>query len=190
MEKTENKYQRGKIYKIISNQTNDVYYGSTIEPYLTNRLSAHRQKYQQWLNGKYHYVSSFEIIKFEDAKIILIQNFPCKTKDDLCAREQYHIDNNNCVNKFKAFTGLSSFDYMKQYRKDNIDTISESKKQYYEKNKLKINERHQQYYEKNKSKLNQHIDCICGGKYTHQHKLEHEKTKKHQQFISNLIVEK
>ena len=38
MENTENKYQRGKIYKLISNQTNLVYYGSTIENTLTNRL--------------------------------------------------------------------------------------------------------------------------------------------------------
>ena len=38
MEKPENKYQRGKIYKIVSNQTEFVYYGSTVEPYLTNRL--------------------------------------------------------------------------------------------------------------------------------------------------------
>ena len=58
MQQTENIYQRGKIYNIISNQTNDVYYGSTVEPYLTNRLSGHRKHYKLWINGKYHYVTS------------------------------------------------------------------------------------------------------------------------------------
>ena len=42
MEKDNNKYQRGKIYKLISNQTTEVYYGYCIEPQLTNRLSKHR----------------------------------------------------------------------------------------------------------------------------------------------------
>ena len=32
---TENKHQRGNIYKLILNQTNDIYYGSTIEDKLT-----------------------------------------------------------------------------------------------------------------------------------------------------------
>ena len=70
MEKPENKYQCGKIYKLISNETDKIYYGSTIEDVLTNRLSGHRKHYKSWINGKYHYVSSFEIIKFKDAKII------------------------------------------------------------------------------------------------------------------------
>ena len=85
MEKTENKYQRGKIYKIISNQTNDVYYGSTVEPYLTNRLSRHKSNFKGWLNGNDKYVTSFEIIKFDDAKIILVENCQCNTKDELRA---------------------------------------------------------------------------------------------------------
>ena len=42
---TENKYQRSKIYKLISIETNDVYYGSTIEDKLTNRLSGYRKNY-------------------------------------------------------------------------------------------------------------------------------------------------
>ena len=70
---TENKYQRSKIYKIISNSTSDVYYGSTIEDKLTNRLSKHRIGYKLWLNNKQNYVSSYEIMKFKDSKIILVR---------------------------------------------------------------------------------------------------------------------
>ena len=60
---TENKYQRGKIYEIISNQTNDIYYGSTIEDRLTNRLSGHRKNYRQWLSKNFGYITSFEIMQ-------------------------------------------------------------------------------------------------------------------------------
>ena len=87
MEKVENKYQRGKIYKLISNQTTDVYYGSAIEPYLTNRLSGHRNYYKRWIKGKGHYVSSFEIVKYEDCDVVLVKPFPCSSKDELRARK-------------------------------------------------------------------------------------------------------
>ena len=60
---TDSKYQRGKIYKLISNQTDDIYYGSTIEKTLSNRLGGHRSQYKLWLNNKSNYVTSFEIIK-------------------------------------------------------------------------------------------------------------------------------
>ena len=65
---TENKCKRGKLYKLISNQTEDVYYGSTIENKLTNRLAGHRNSYRGWLEGKKPYMTSFEIVKYDDAK--------------------------------------------------------------------------------------------------------------------------
>ena len=40
----ENKYQEGKIYKIVCNITGEVYYGSTIEKYLSSRLAKHKNK--------------------------------------------------------------------------------------------------------------------------------------------------
>ena len=92
MEKVDSKYLRGKIYKLISNHTADVYFGSTIEEQLTNRLSKHRGHYKMWLTGKYYYLSSYELVKYDDCKIILIEIFPCNSKDELCAREQYYIE--------------------------------------------------------------------------------------------------
>ncbi len=120
---TENKYQRGKIYKLISNQTDLVYYGSTIEERLTNRLGGHRCSYRNWLNDKKNYMTSFEIIKYDDCKIILVENFPCNTKYELTAREQFYIDNNLCCNKNKAPTGLPLACAKKQYYEDNKDKI-------------------------------------------------------------------
>ena len=89
---TEHKYSRGKIYKLVSSQTQDVYYGSTIEDKLTNRLAGHRKGYKRWLDHKYNFSTSFEIIKFDDCKIILVENLPCNSIYELLAREQYHLN--------------------------------------------------------------------------------------------------
>ena len=160
MENTENKYQRGKIYKIISNQTNLVYYGSTIEKILTNRLSGHRTSYKKWLIGKDDYVTSFEIIRYEDCKIILVESFPCNTKYELTAREQYYIDSNKCVNKLRAPTGLSKKEYDDKYRKENRDIISE------------------------KRKIDMYA-CICGSELRSNDRARHERSKKHLRFVAS-----
>ena len=62
-------------------------------------------------------MTSFEIVKFEDVKIILIENFPCKTKYELLAREQYYIDNNICVNKQRSLRTESRSVYDKTIMK-------------------------------------------------------------------------
>ena len=175
---TENKYQRGKIYKLISNQTDDAYYGSTCEDKLTNRLAGHRRDYKCWLNGKRNYIASYEIVKFDDTKIILVETFPCNTIYELHAREQYYIDNNECVNKNNACTNKS--EYNKQYWKDHKDAIQ----QYCEARKEIKAEYDKQYREKNKEKRHTQFECPCGGKYLQMHKATHEKTKKHQQHMT------
>ena len=45
-----------------------------------------------------------------------------------------------------------------------------------------------EYYENNKQKLSEKMICACGGKHTLHHKAEHEKTKKHQQYIQQCNV--
>ena len=65
----------GRIYKISSDQTDKVYYGSTTKT-LNQRLSKHKKDYRQYLNGNYHFVTSFDIVKFDDCKIELkVKNF-------------------------------------------------------------------------------------------------------------------
>ncbi len=86
-------YSKGKIYKIVSNQTNKVYISSTCEKYLHKRLYNHKHNFKDQQNKKYCYISSFEILKYDDVQIILFENYPCKSKDNLHAREQYWIDN-------------------------------------------------------------------------------------------------
>jgi hypothetical protein len=83
-------YSNGKIYKIVCNITGDIYIGSTCEPILARRLAGHVGNYKSYLNGKYHYVTSYKIIEQGNYDIVLIELFPCDTKDQLHARESYY----------------------------------------------------------------------------------------------------
>ena len=84
-------YRNGKIYKIISQSTDKIYIGSTCTE-LSKRLHQHKLNFKNYLDGKSNYMSSFEIIKYGDAKIILIVNYPCLNKEHLTARENYFIE--------------------------------------------------------------------------------------------------
>ena len=44
-------YSLGKIYKIVSNQTDDIYIGSTSQNLLSVRLGKHRDEYKRWAEG-------------------------------------------------------------------------------------------------------------------------------------------
>ena len=82
-----NKYQNGKIYKITSKQTDDVYIGSTIQE-LNRRFKCHKK----------NRCSSREIMKYDDAIIELIELYPSNSLEELLWRERYLFDNMECIN--------------------------------------------------------------------------------------------
>ena len=158
-------YQLGKIYRITSSQTENVYIGSTAQTLLCRRMGEHVSDYKRFINGKLKSnKGSFEIIKHGDAIITLIETFPCNSKDELHAREQHFIDLNTelIVNKQKAYTGIESglkgSEYYKAYHLDN---------------KLEI------YAKKNARK-----NCKCGKDYNHSNYARHSKSKYHQAFLN------
>jgi len=70
----------------------------------------------------------------------------------------------------------------KYYKKEN-------NKKYREENVDKIKEKEKKYREDNKERLNEKNNCVCGGKFTLQHKSHHENTQLHKNFIlKNLFV--
>ena len=179
-------YQKGKIYKIVDNTTDNIYIGSTCEPTLARRLAKHVASYKSHLNKNYHYISSFDILKNGDYDIILIENFPCNTKDDLFARERYWTNEHIfCVNKCRnqgLIKEIGQKEYSKDYYENNRDKINEKHKIYRDNNK----DYFQKYYESNKDKIhmqqNKKCNCFCGGKYTQTNKIPHFLTKKHQEY--------
>ena len=173
------KTYNGKIYSIRSHQTDLIYIGSTTEKRLSARFCKHRASFKAYTTEKGCYYTSFEILKFDDAYIELIEEVKDKTKDELGKLEGEHIRNNKCVNK--RIEGRT----MKEYRDENKD----SAKEYVKNNKDKLQEYHKEYYDINKDKwkynkekyeAKKHIKnakyvCECGKTLSKCSKVRHDK---------------
>lgn len=121
-------FSNGKIYKIVSDQTDKIYIGSTTQP-LCKRITEHRSKF------KINYgCASEEIMKFGDARIILIESYPCKSKEELLAREDYWHNKfkDICVNKYKS-NGLDPAKKNNKWNINNREKCLASKKKYNQK---------------------------------------------------------
>jgi len=124
------KYQNGKIYKITNSENKEIYIGSTCHS-LNCRMNGHRSDFKR---GKT--ISSREILKYQDPLIVLIEDYPCNSKDELLKREQFYILNNDCVNKnIPARNDEQKKEYKseidKEYRKSNKESISIKSKNRY-----------------------------------------------------------
>jgi len=74
-------------------------------------------------------------------------------------------------------------EHQKEYYKVNKEAIAEREKEYRAANKEAIAEYKKEYREANKEKSTMKFECECGGRYTHQHKTGHFKTKMHQAWL-------
>ena len=173
-----------KIYKIVSPQTNRMYIGSTSKT-LKTRLSKHKQDYKTWLVDNLKCVSSFEILKFNDHVIELIETCVYIDKLERNENEGYHIKLNQLICVNKKIEGRTH----KEYR----DTRKEKKKQYdneySETHKEQKKQQAKQYYQDNQEKINERVNqkhtCgICNSIYTQAHKSRHEATNKHIKQLS------
>ena len=94
-------YQNGKIYKIWSPSQDLQYIGSTVQE-LSQRLGGHKKNFKLFNNpdSKYNkYCASYEVLKCEDYRIDLLENYSCINKLELNKKEGEYIKNNVCVNK-------------------------------------------------------------------------------------------
>jgi hypothetical protein len=173
-------YSNGKIYTLRSYQTDEIYIGSSINT-LPKRFGEHKRKFNLWKNEKYYYITSFELIKYDNCYIELLELFPCNSKAELEKREGELIRSMECVNKYIA--GRTK----KEYQIENADKIKEQKKEYRIENADKIKEQKKEYRIENANKLKEKCNCECGGKYTTIHLSTHQKTKKHIDFINKNI---
>ena len=152
-------YQNSKIYKLISNETENIYIGSTTRRYLCNRLADHKSSYKRYNDGKdKSRCQSFELLKLGDVKIILLENYPCNNKDELASREQYWIDQNKslCINKLNPgnkWTVEVKLEYNKNYQKEKSEQLM--------------------------FKRNQIVVCSCGKNVKKGRMYEHRKSQYH-----------
>jgi hypothetical protein len=143
-------YQNGKVYKIINEKNEIIYIGSTVQG-LSQRYTKHKHK-------------------APNHKIILIENYSCNSKEELCKKEQEVIEqHSNLLNKYRAY---NSEEDKKEYKK-------EYDKKWRENNKEEKKEHYKQYYEKNKDKINEKVKCeFCNCEISKQYLKTHQNNKK------------
>jgi hypothetical protein len=155
------------IYKVECCSTGMCYVGSTKLPLPVRMYNHERQAHS---NAKYH-TRCREIILGGNYKVDVIETVTQEQKNE---RERYWIDqykdttvNKNIPTNIKA---ESKADYAKQYRDEN----PEKKKAY-----------NTSYYEKHRDRLLNKIQCnVCGGNYCSLTRWSHEKTKRHQNALT------
>jgi hypothetical protein len=183
-------YSNGKIYKIEAIDAvecdGNIYIGSTTKQYLSQRMDSHRQDYYLWKKGnaKVSKLKSFDIFeKFgvDTCRIILLETFPCKSKDELTSRESYYMKSLKCVNK------VIPHRTREEYRIDNKEIIKEKAKEYSIVNKDIIAIKKRKYKDSIATREKEIVICECGCYCSRQSLLSHSRTAKHKKHMeSNL----
>jgi len=154
---------KGKVYCIRNTINDKIYVGSTIQG-LSVRMAEHRRRSKKNNNMKIYF--ALRELGVNNFYIELIENYDCKTKEELRAREQYYIRlydcfkngyNNNCA-KRDVIKNQEMLEYYKNYNEkryeENKDQINKRNKKFYENNKVNISEYSREYYIKNKDHIN------------------------------------
>lgn len=158
-----NKYNEGKIYKLINKNTNELLYIGSTTLTLNLRMNAHRYDIKNEISGTCAKMN--ELHGYENIIIELIEDFNCETKKELYDREAYYIKLNMDIilnTTIPSASGLP-YNYLQYYQnvkdkpeyKEKIRKYVEKKKndgsakQYYLDNKDKAKE----YQEKNKEHI-------------------------------------
>lgn len=132
----------GKVYKITDGKL--TYYGSTCNPYLSQRYGIHKCMY----NAGTLKSSSSKIFKanehnnFKDIKIKLLYKMEIKNNDDLIElkkKENEYIKNNDCVNIRPAY--ITREEALKRMR-DNFNKRYRENKEYRDEKKQKRKDRY------------------------------------------------
>ena len=167
-------YQKTKIYKIWSPLGDKIYIGSTTKSTLAMRMAHHRNDYSVWKNktantqNKIMSYDMFDEYGVENCHIVLIESYPCNSKDEKNAKEAHWIRTTECVNKH--IPGRTP----RQYYDDNIDDLKAKGRKY-----------SKDYFEKHKDEKLKSDVCECGSTFTQCNFTRHIKTGKHKKYIED-----
>ena len=140
-------FSKGKIYKLVSNKSSDVYIGSCLVE-LSKRLYSHKSKSNKAVSKS----------MFDDDAIIsiaLIEDCPCDNKNQLKARELHYITTLQCININKPFITDVNYSDKKEWQKQYQLEHKEQIKQYYIDHKEQIKQHSKQYKIDNAEQIKQ-----------------------------------
>jgi hypothetical protein len=190
-------YMTGRIYKIVHDQYDAIYVGSTFYT-LRTRFRWHKRP-----NNSCTIAKLMNEYGTEHFKILLVKEYQVCDDNHLRAWEQLWMNKLSNFNGHAAFQPLSkqrNKQYDKQYRKEHREQKIEKNKQYYETHRKEVLEQQKQYYEqtheqkreyqkqyyeKNQEKLKQKMECKCGSVFRITDKARHKRTKKHKKWLAS-----
>ena len=141
-----NKYEQGKIYKIINDVDDMVYVGSTIQ-LLRQRFSSHIYKTKKE-NSKL--LNHIKLLGKDNFQIVLLHNYPCKNKEQLLWEErriQEEIPKEKSLNQLRS---IITYDEHEEWFEQNKDYLKKRSRICYEKNKTQVNMKNKENYIRNK----------------------------------------
>ena len=165
-------YQNGKIYKLVNNVDDEIYVGSTTTS-LSRRKGGHVDKAKYYPNRKL-YKHLLEI-GWSNIRIILLESYSCKNKDELAAREQFWID------KLKPTLNM---DKAMETTTDRTIRIKNKNKKRYEKNKEQILNDNK-IYRDSTDNYKKKITCVCGNVVSNGGLSRHKKRQHHLQWVKD-----
>lgn len=171
-------YQSAKIYKIVSAFTHKVYVGSTTMT-LRGRFRSHKSAHKN-VNTR---ITSSLILRHPDAHIVLIEDYPCDSRSELCRREGYYVELLDSVNR--RTPGRTSVEYNKHRWATKQDEI----RLYRERHKEELQQYMRNRYREKRTQLlaraSQRIQCICGSILSRSSISAHYKSLNHTRWVLN-----
>tara|TARA_R110000787_G_scaffold106302_1_gene213963 strand:+ start:356 stop:892 length:537 start_codon:yes stop_codon:yes gene_type:complete len=166
-------YKNGIIYRLVCNDTGEVYIGSTTYS-IEDRLKIHQQPNQG--------CCSKQIIDRNNYAIEILETYPCDSKHELRRKEGEYQKTMKCINL--RIAGRTDAEYYK----DNKERRCEYGRIYHQENieRLKEYDKQPSVREKKKIRDNKVDVCECGMKITHGHLTRHKTTKRHINLMAKL----
>ena len=137
---------------------------------IKKRLSSHKANFKRWKNGTANNCKSFTLFEkygFDNCPIELVEHYPCETKKELLIKEQWYMDNNDCINEIASYTSREEYlESKKKWHLEHKEEQREPKKQWNKSHKELICENKRKHYHANKEaileKQKEKIVCECG----------------------------
>ena len=138
-------------------------------------------------------------IGIEHFYIELIEECPCENVEQLRRKEGEWVRKMGTLNQ--VIPGRTDTEYRKSeqfqnYLERNQESIKKSQKAWYERNREKVNAKSNERYHTNSEEIYERCKewkstthtCECGMVYTNCHKARHMKSKKHQNYLAQIML--
>lgn len=192
-------YANGKVYKLVSTVDGKEYVGSTCCR-LTDRKCHHKKTSVKYPNRRVY--AHFIKIGMENMQIVLIEDFPCESSNQLKKRERYWYEQlKPALNMIRpqVTPGEKKQRVKDYYQKPEIKAHKlEYSKEYRSRPEIKahISQRSREYRNNPENKAHkshraaERIQCPCGATHSRGYASPHRKTAKHKNALAEIKYNK